>query len=319
LSHRFWLCLPALAAAAFLATPAFAQTDLRITVPAAPGGAWDQTAHAIEHALLEAGGARSVAITNVPGGRGTTGLAEFVNRPEREPNRLIVMGLPLLAALARGKSAATLEQTTPIARLTTDYFAIAVPSESPIGAARDLAEALKADPAKITVGGGASGSVDHVLAALFARAAGADPAGLAYAPFFGVGEMLTALFEGRIAAAIASPRQLEEQVAAGRVRLLGISSRERVAGIEAATLIEQGLDLEMSNWRAVLGPAGLTADERAALTGAVETALRAPQWEASRSKKGWQPAYLSGEAFAAFLRREQARVAEALRSVGLAK
>jgi putative tricarboxylic transport membrane protein len=242
-----------------------------------------------------------------------------VNRPEREPNRLIVMGLPMLAALARGKSAAGLEQTTPVARLTTDYFAIAVPSESAIGSARDLAEALRADPAKVAVGGGASGSVDHILAALFAKTAGADPARLAYAPFFGVGEMVAALLEGRLAAAIASPRQFEEQVAAGRLRIVAVTAPERIEGVDAATLIEQGLDLEISNWRAVLGPAGLSADERAALAGAVEGAVRAPQWEAIRSKKGWQPAYLAGEAFAAFLQREQARVADALRSVGLAK
>jgi putative tricarboxylic transport membrane protein len=307
------------AAAACLAAPALAQIDLKIIVPAAPGGAWDQTAHAIEHALLESGGARSVAITNVPGARGANGLAEFVNRPEREPNRLIVMGLPLLAALARGKSAAGLEQTTPIARLTAEYFAIAVPTDSAIVSARDLAEAVRADPTKITWGGGALGSVDHVLAALFAKAVGADAARLAYAPYFGPGEMLGALIEGRIAAAIGSPRQFEEQIAAGRLRLVGITSRVRVEGVEAATLIEQGIDLELSNWRGVLGPAGLAAEEQTALVGAMNEMVHAPAWQALRRKKGWQDAYLPGGAFAAFAKREQARVVEALRSVGLAK
>jgi putative tricarboxylic transport membrane protein len=317
--HQFRRRLAGIAVAACLAGPALAQIDLRITVPAAPGGAWDQTAHAIEHALLESGAARSVGVINIPGGRGASGFAEFVNRPEREPNRIIVVGLPMLAALARGKHPVGIENATPVARLTTDYFAIAVPADSPIADAGDLAEALKSDPAKVTWGGGALGSVDHILAALFAKAAGADAARLAYAPFFGPGEMLGAVLEGRITAAIGSPRQFEEQVAAGRLRLVGVTSPTRLEGIEGATLIEQGLDLELSNWRGVLGPGGATVAERGLLLRTVEDMVRAPVWEAVRRKKGWRDAYLSGDAFAMFLRREQARVTDALRSVGLAK
>jgi putative tricarboxylic transport membrane protein len=260
-----------------------------------------------------------VAVTNIPGARGATGFAEFVNGPEREPNRLMVMGLPLLAALARGKTPVGLDRTTPIARLTAEYFAIAVPSDSPITGARDLAEALRADPTKVTWGGGALGSVDHVLAALFAKATGADPARLAYAPYFGPGEMIGAVLEGRITAAIGTPRQFEEQVAAGRLRLVGVTSRTRISGLEATTLIEQGIEVELANWRGVLAPAGLPAENKAGLAGAIDEMVRAPAWEEVRRQKGWHEAHLSGEAFAAFLQKEQARVSDALRSVGLGK
>lgn len=311
--------MPLLALAACLAGPALAQIDLRITVPAAPGGTWDQTAHAMESALLESGAAHSVAITSIPGGRGAAGLAEFVKPANRDPNHVVVMGLQLLAAIGRGKSPAMLERTTPIARLTAEHFAIAVPTDSPIASARDLAEAVRADPAKITWGGGAVGSPDHILAALFAREAGADPARLAFAPFFGPGEMLAALFEGSIAVAVASPRQFEEQVAAGRLRLIGVTSAARIEGVDAPTLIEQGLPLELSNWRGVLGAGGLSAEERAALTRMMEAMVETPAWQEIRRGKGWRDAYLPGEAFAAFLKEEQARIAEALRSVGLAK
>ncbi|MDF3060341.1 MAG: conserved hypothetical exported protein [Microvirga sp.] len=319
LSHRFMRRLPVFVLAGCLAGPALAQIDLRITVPAAPGGAWDQTAHAIEHALVESGTARSVGVINIPGGRGTSGFAEFVSRPAGEPNRLIVLGLPMLAGLARAKPSLAIESATPVARLTAEYFAIAVPAESPIATARDLAEALRGDPAKVTLGGGALGSVDHVLAALLAKAAGAEPARLAYAPFFGPGEMIAALVEGKVAAAIGSLRQFEEQLAAGRLRLIGISSSERLEGVEVPTLIEQGIGLELANWRGVLGPAEMTAAEREVLVETIDRMVRTPLWQAIRRKKGWRDAYLAGDDFAAFLRREQARVTDALRSVGLAK
>jgi putative tricarboxylic transport membrane protein len=319
LLHRFRRHLAGIAVAGSLAGPALAEIDLRITVPAAPGGAWDQTARGIEHALLESGTARSVGIINIPGGRGTSGFAEFVGRPVHEPNRVLVLGLPMLAALARAKPALVIESATPIARLTAEYFAIAVPTESPTATARDLAEVLRSDPAKVTWGGGALGSVDHVLAALFAKAAGAEPSRLAYAPFFGPGEMIAGLLDGKITVAIGGVRQFEEQVAGGKLRLIGVTSAARLEGLDAPTLIEQGLDLELANWRGLVAPADVTAPERDALLGMIESMVRSPAWDRVRRKKGWHEAYLSGDAFAAFLREEQARIAMALRSVGLAK
>ena len=104
-------------AALLLATSALAQIDLKITVPAAPGGAWDQTAHAIEQALLDSGAARSVAVANDPGGRGAAGFARFVKENGAEPNRVIVVGLSMLGALVRGKAGATLADAAPVADL----------------------------------------------------------------------------------------------------------------------------------------------------------------------------------------------------------
>jgi len=310
--------LPAAAGAVF-ATSALAQIDLKITVPAAPGGAWDQTAHAIEQALLDGGAARSVAVANDPGGRGAAGFARFVKENGAEPNRVIVVGLSMLGALVRGKAGVTLADAAPVARLTAEYFAIAVPAESPIATAADLAAAMRADPAKVTWGGGQVGSVDHILAALFTRTIGGDPSRIAYAPFFGAGEMINAALEGQVGVVIASPRQLEEPVKAGKLRVIGVTAPRRLDGLDAPTLKEQQIELELANWRAVLAPGGLDPAERAALSRTFETMVKSPAWDDIMRQKGWQDAYLPADLFAAFLAAEQARVADALRSVGLAK
>ncbi|HEX8167354.1 MAG TPA: tripartite tricarboxylate transporter substrate-binding protein [Beijerinckiaceae bacterium] len=300
------------------ATSALAQIDLRITVPAAPGSGWDQTAHAIEQALLDSGAARSVAVTNIPGGRGAAGFAQFV-KGDPEPNRIITVGFPMIAALVRGKSGLSLNDAAPLARLTADYLAIAVPADSAITTTRELADAVRADPAKVTWGGGQAGSIDHILAALFTKAVGADPGRMAYAPFFGAGEMINAALDGHVSALVATPQQLEEPVRAGKLRIVAVTAPIRLDGVDAPTLKEQQIDLVLSNWRAVLAPANLQPEERAVLARTVDDMVRSPAWEDILRQKGWSNAYLPPERFAAFLAAEQARVAEALRSVGLAK
>ena len=158
--------------------------------PAAPGGGWDQTARSMQQALVAAKIARSVQVTNVAGAGGSVGIAQFVNGAKGDGNQLMVNGFVMVGALAMNKSPVTLDQVTPIARLTEEIQVIVVPANSPIKTAQDLAAAVKADIAKVTFAGGSAGGVDHVMAALFAGAIGADAKKVNYIPFSGGGESL---------------------------------------------------------------------------------------------------------------------------------
>ena len=169
--------------------PAFSQQlELKIMAPAAPGGGWDQTARSMQQALVAAKIARSVQVTNVAGAGGSVGIAQFVNGAKGDGNQLMVNGFVMVGALAMNKSPVTLDQVTPIARLTEEIQVIVVPANSPIKTAQDLAAAVKADIAKVTFAGGSAGGVDHVMAALFAGAIGADAKKVNYIPFSGGGE-----------------------------------------------------------------------------------------------------------------------------------
>src|SRR6476659_1025843 len=128
--------------------------ELKIMAPAAPGGGWDQTARSMQQALTQGGIAKSVQVTNVPGAGGSIGIAQFVNAAKGDGNQLMVMGYVMVGALLTNKSPVTLDQTTPIARLTAEYEALVVPADSPIKNAKELAAAVKADPAKVTWAGG---------------------------------------------------------------------------------------------------------------------------------------------------------------------
>ena len=311
--------LLATAAVAGLAGSAFAQSELKIMAPAAPGGGWDQTARSMQQALVASGAAKSVQVTNVPGAGGTVGLAQFVNGAKGDPNQLMVNGFVMVGAILTSKSPVSLEQTTPIARLTAESEAIVVPAGSPIKTAKDLAAAVKADPAKVTWAGGSAGGVDHIAAALFAKEAGADPTKINYIPFSGGGEALAAILGGKVTAGISGYGEFEGQVKAGKLRVIAVTSPQRLEGVDAPTLKEQGINLEITNWRSVVAAPGITADQRKALTAAVDKMAKSKEWGEILKQKGWDDAYLSGDSFAQFLKQEQARVTEVLKSVGLVK
>jgi putative tricarboxylic transport membrane protein len=273
----------------------------------------------MQQALTQSGIAKSAQVTNVPGAGGSVGIAQFVNSGKGDGNQLMVMGYVMVGALLTNKSPVTLEQTTPIARLTAEYEALVVPADSPIKNAKDLAAAVKADPAKVTWAGGSAGGVDHIAAALFAKEAGADPTKINYIPFSGGGEALAAILGGKVTVGISGYGEFESQIKAGKLRLIGLTSATKLPNIEGQSLKDQGINLEIANWRAVVAPPGITADQKKALVDAMDKMSKSKEWTEILKAKGWDDAYLSGDAFAKFLADDQVRTKDVLMSVGLVK
>ena len=309
----------AIAALTLVASSAFAQQELKIMAPAGPGGGWDSAARSIQQVLTQTGLAKSVQVVNVTGAGGTVGLAQFVNQAKGDPSQLMVNGITMVGAILTNKSPVTLDRVTPIARLTGDPLVIVVPANSPHKSVKDLAEAVKADPARVTWAGSSAGGADHILAALFAKAAGSDPSKVNYIAFSGGGEALAAMLGGRVTAGISGYGEFESQIKAGKLRALAISSGKRLASADVPTLKEQGMDVEVVNWRAIMAPPGITADQQKAHAETIESMVKSKEWAEILKQRGWEDFYLAGEPFTAFLKEEQARVGEVLRSIGLVK
>ena len=303
---------------AVMATSAFAQLgELKLIAPAAPGGGWDQTARSMQSALVASGAAKNVQVTNIPGAGGTVGLAQFVN--SKDPNTMMVNGFVMVGAILLNKSPVSLDQVTPIAKLTEETVVVVVNADSPIKSAKDLAAAIKADVSKVTFAGGSAGSVDHILAAQIVKAAGADPAKVNYIPFSGGGESIAAVLGGKVTAGISGYAEYEGQIKAGKMRALGISSEKKMANIPVPTLKEQGLDAVITNWRSVVAAPGISADDKKKLADAVDKMVKSDAWKEVLKQKGWDDAYMSGDQFAKFLKTEQARVSEVMKTIGLVK
>jgi len=301
------------------AMTASAQMELKIMAPAAPGGGWDGTARSMQSVLNAAGISKNVQVTNVPGAGGAIGLAQFVNNAKGDPNALMVNGFVMVGSLITNKSPVNLSMVTPIARLTAEALVIVVPAESKIQNAKELADAMKADISKVTFAGGSAGGVDHILAALMAGTLGLDGAKVNYVPFAGGGEALAALLSNRVTAGISGWGEFEGQIKAGKLRAIAVTSAARLPGNPTATLKEQGINLELINWRSVVAAPGISAEQKKALSGAIDKMAKSKEWQEVLKQKGWDDAYLPEPAFGEFLKSEQTRVEGVLKSVGLVK
>lgn len=299
-----------------LALPAQA-ADYTIMAPAAPGGGWDQTARSMQSALQDEGISSSAQVTNVPGAGGTIGLAQFANQSKGNPNALIVGGYVMVGAILTNASPVTLDAVTPIARLTGEYEAIVVPTASPIKSMEDLIAQLKADPGSVSWGGGSAGGTDHIAVGLIAKSVGVDPTKINYIAFSGGGEALAAILGGQVTAGISGYGEFESQVAAGELRVLAVSSEERLAHVDAPTLKEAGADVAVENWRMVAAAPGLTDEQVAAVTADIEKMAKSATWQDTLKTKGWQDTYLAGPEFKAQLAKDVGATAGILKDIGL--
>ncbi|HJT15333.1 MAG TPA: tripartite tricarboxylate transporter substrate binding protein [Dongiaceae bacterium] len=299
------------------ASGAFAIDDVRIIAPANPGGGWDQTARSMQEVMQSGGIVKSATVENVPGAGGTIGLAQLADKEKGNPNVLMVNGLVMVGAILTNQSAVTLEQTTPIARLTGEYEVVVVPAASEIQNLGQLIEKLKADTGAVAWGGGSAGGTDHILAGLIAQAAGADATKINYVPFSGGGEALAAILGGHVTAGISGLGEWVGQIEAGELRALAISSPERLEGVDIPTLKEQGVDVELANWRAVVAAPGLDDAQKKELVAAVDAMAKSDGWKKVLADKGWMDLYMSGDAFAKYLADENARVSAILKTLGL--
>lgn len=301
-----------------LAAPSLA-ADYKIMAPAAPGGGWDQTARSMQSALQDEKISDSVQVYNVPGAGGTIGLAQFVNQANGDPSQLIVGGYVMVGAILTNNSPVTLDQITPIARLTGEYEAIVVPAASEIKDMAGLVEKLKADPGSVSWGGGSAGGTDHITAGLIAKAAGVDPTKVNYIAFSGGGEALAAILGNQVTVGISGYGEFAEQVKGGTLRIIGISSDERVAGIDAPTYKEGGVDVSIQNWRMVAAAPGISDEQKAAITADIEKMNNSETWKKTLADKGWANTYLAGDAFTEQLKKDIASTTEILKDIGLVK
>jgi putative tricarboxylic transport membrane protein len=315
---------PLLAAVLFAitATPALAQReggDLTIVAPAAPGGGWDQTARVMQQVLRELRVTRSVQVVNVPGAAGTIGLARFVSSERGRDDALLVTGLVMVSGVVANHSPVTFADVTPIARLSGEYEVIVVPATSPFRTLSDLVAALRANPRATSFGGGSAGGTDEILARLLAARVGVAAEDVNYVAYSGGGQALAAVLGAHVSAAVSGLEEFRSQIETGALRALAISAPERAPGIAIPTFHEQGIDLTLLNWRAVVAPPDLSRAGRARLAGIVRRMSESPDWKAALKQRGWADLYMEGEEFERFLRAETARVTEVLRPRGASR
>ncbi|MBS7778308.1 tripartite tricarboxylate transporter substrate-binding protein [Acidovorax sp. CCYZU-2555] len=296
--------LAALAVGGALPLSAQASQAIKMMLPANPGGGWDSTGRALGKALQDAGVASSVTYDNKGGAAGAIGLAQFVNGSKGDPNAMMVMGAVMLGGIITGKPPVNLTQATPLARLTSEYNVFVLPTNSPYKTMADVVAQLKKDPGSIKWGGGSRGSTEHIAAAMIARAVGVDPAKINYVAFRGGGEAISAILGGNVTVGGSGFSEFAEYIATGKMKPIAVTSAQRLAGSNVPTLKEQGIDVEIGNWRGVYGAPGISREQRDALIASLDKAVKSKSWAEAMKKNDWTSAWLAGDAFANFVDNE---------------
>lgn len=308
-----------LAAAPFAGRSARAQqafSSLRMFIPAGPGGGWDGLGRAIEQVLRGAGRVGSFQFENVGGAGGTVGLPRFIAR-RGQGDTLMVGGSVMVGAVLTNKTPVGLKDVTPIARLTEEAGVIVVPAASPHQTIASLMAALRANPGAVSVGGGSAGGTDHITLGMLLRTVGRNPREGSYVAYAGGGPAQAAILGGQVTAGISGLSEFAEQVKAGRMRALATTG-ERRTDANIPTLRESGIDVVTANWRGVFGAPAITPAQRTALVNLMTELHGLPAWREMLTTRGWDDAFMAGDAFAAFLQKDIAETEVVLKDLGLA-
>jgi putative tricarboxylic transport membrane protein len=297
----FLKSIAALAATGGLPLSALAAANVKMMIPANPGGGWDTTGRALGKALQESGAADTVTFDNKGGAAGALGLAQFVNGSKGDPNALMVMGAVMLGGIITGKPPVSLSQATPIARLTSEYNVFVLPANSQFKTMADVIAQLKKDPGSVKWGGGSRGSTEHIAAAMIAREVGVDPSKINYVAFRGGGEATAAILGGNVTIGGSGYSEFAEYINTGKMKGLAVTSETRLKGVNVPTLKEQGVDVAIGNWRGVYGAPGISAEQRKSLTDMILKAVKSKSWVEASEKNNWTPALLTGPAFDKFV------------------
>ena len=291
---------------------------ITLLVGANPGGGWDQLARLIQQIMMTEGiSPVPVEVINRGGAGGTIGLTELVTRHRRDPYMLMIGGSTLASASISHGSRFTMLDSVPLARIVSEYDVVAVPTDSPFQSMEALTARLRSDPESVVWGGGSAASIDHILVGLIAQAAGVDPRRITYVAFAGGGEASAAVMGGQVTAGVSGLAEWKSLAEAGRMRLLAISSAQRLDGIDVPTLREAGLDVVVENWRSLMLPPGVRNSEKEWLLSAIESLRASEDWTEVLERFSWTDRFLAGPEFESFLREEMIDTAKILQDLGL--
>lgn len=293
-----------------------ARNKLTLIAPAAPGGGWDGFAREGQQALRAQGIVNNPQVINIPGAGGTIGLSQFVQDPGRE-DALLVTGGVMVGAIELADNPESFDDVVPIARMADDYAALVVPADSEFQTLDDFLTAWKQDPGANSIGGGSLGSIDHLLSGLLAKEVGIEPTAVNYVAYSGGGEALNSLLSHTTAAGMSGYNEVKDQVEAGNLRALAISSPERLEGVDVPTFREQGVDVSMSNWRGVVAAPGITEEAKQEFIDIVTEWHATPEWQNALERNNWTDTFSTGEEFENFIDAEVATAQQIVKDLGL--
>lgn len=297
------------------------QKAVEIIVGTSPGGGQDRSARAVQR-LIE--GKRLVetptAVVNKPGAGSALGYA-YLNQHPGDAHFIMLSTTPLITNPITGLQKITYEDLTPLAMLFDEYIVTTVAASSSIKDGKDLLERLEADPGSLTIGIPGIGGGGHLGFALAAKAAGVDPKRLKTVVFKSGGDSIAALLGGHIDVMSSTTAAPVPQHRAGKVRIVAIGSRVRLPGDLATvpTWRELGVNVEFANWRGMVGPRDLTAEQIAYWEEVFAAVVATPEFRQDLERNHWSASFARSAEMRKRLKAEHDELKALLAELGMVK
>ena len=312
--------------AAWVIFPAQAQIwkpsrNIEITVSSGAGGAADREARELQKHLQLLPGMPAITVNNRPGGGGAIAWSSL-NQHQGDAHWIATMNVALLSNHILGVSALHYRDLTPLAMLMREYIAVWTHLDSPIKSARDLIMRLKANPSALSFGlSPGLGNQNHVVLGMLAKAAGIDPRLLKIIVYSGGGNGITAALGGHVDVWVGTLGGAIPLAQSGKVNVMGVSARNRQPGRAAAlpTFREQGFDAVYAAYRGVIGPAGLSAGQRAFWDASFANVVTSAAWKATALEHAWEPDYKNSTEARKHLDIEYENLRKILTELGVTK
>lgn len=321
---KFVCCAPLLAGmftASALAADWKPDKPVEIVVNTPPGNGPDRTARVMQNILQEKKQIDvPVAVSNKLGGGGVIAYTYLNTRPG-DGHTLMIASKALLTNHIAGRGPSYTE-FTPIGHLFAEYLVVTVKPDSSIKSGKELIELTKKNPAGISFGIATSlGNPNHQAVAVALRAGGLDIKSLKNVVFNAGSASLAAMMGGHVDVVPVTAALGVQLISSGQVRAIAVSAPKRLYGplADVPTWREQGFDAVVSQWRAVVGPKGMSDVQVAYWERTLKRMTEAEEWKQDLDKNFWSAELMSGAETRKFMDRDNVALKTFLGELGLTK
>ena len=292
--------------------------SIHFLIPGGAGGGWDGTARGTGEALTNAGLINNASYENMSGGGGGKAIAHLIETADQAQGTLMVNSTPIVIRSLSKVFPQSFRDLTPIAATIGDFGAFVVKADSKYKTFNDVIADYKADPRSVNIAGGsARGSMDHLVAAMAFKAAGANPNNVKYLAFDGGGKAMASLLSGEAGLLSTGFSEALALAAAGEVRILVMRGDQRSdAAPNVQTLKEQGYNATFVNWRGFFGAPSLSNAQADEYAQTLAQMYSTPEWEKVRSRNGWTEIFKPRAEFVTFLEEQEEVVGNLMRELG---
>lgn len=297
----------------FAKASAYPTRPIRILVGFPPGGGPDILARLLGQHLSERFG-QGVIVDNRPGAASSIALEAAAHSTPDGYTLIMLVGTNIFnMATNPNLRVNLLRDIEPVASIADAPYVLMVNRSVPARSVAEFIAYAKARPGAINMATGSKGSGGHVFGLFFNMLAGIDVVHVFYR-----GNYMNDLVAGQVQAAIVPTPQGIPYHRSGDVRILGVSTPQRLGLLpDIATIAETLPGYDALGWYGLGGPRGLPSSIVELLNGAITDAIRDEKFKTHFEGMGIQPLALSPAAFGQFMAKEYEKWSRVVRDSGI--